>query len=395
MPDAQPPSPPKPSQPDTGQSSVAGSPGASGIGSAVPSASIGTGLPSAITPGQRSSFNADELAIVLSHFDVGVIEEIKDFPRGSRKAPKLRLKTDKGLFLLKRRALGKDDPFKVAFCHAVQIHLAERQFPLPHLIGTRTDNNSMLKWKGATYELFEYIRGNPYDYSLEATTDAGKTLSLFHKLLRDFRTDYDAARGTYHRSKSVLNAMQQLPKTLEKAAPDGPADRRQQVCRFLHDAYAEAAKRVEDEGFADWPRLVSHSDWHPGNMLFRGNRVVAVIDYDAARLAQRVLDTANGALQFSIRGGGEQPEEWPDDIDGTRFKRFLRGYDAVPDNVLTKAELRTVPWLMVEALIAESVIPIAATGFFSRMAGGPFLEMVVRKVRWLRQNHREMVAYVE
>src|SRR5579862_5782620 len=96
--------------------------------------------------GQREAFSAEELAIVLSHFDIGVIDSIVDFPRGSRKAPKLLIVSDQGKFLLKRRARGKDDPFKVAFTHALQLFLANKQFPLPHLIGTKQENNSMLQW---------------------------------------------------------------------------------------------------------------------------------------------------------------------------------------------------------------------------------------------------------
>src|SRR4029078_9500102 len=106
--------------------------------------------------GQREKFAAEELAIVLSHFDLGTIDSIVEFPRGSRKAPKLLIVTEHGKFLLKRRARGKEDPFKVAFCHAIQLHLSRQQFPLPHLIGTRKDNNSMLQWRGGVYELFEY-----------------------------------------------------------------------------------------------------------------------------------------------------------------------------------------------------------------------------------------------
>ena len=141
---------------------------------------------------------------------------------------------------------------------------------------------------------------------------------------------------------------------------------------------------------------IVHSDWHPGNMLFRGNRVVAVIDYDAARIQQRITDAANGALQFSILGGGDDPASWPDYIDESRFKRFVLGYDSVPDCVLSRAELRATPWLMIEALIAESVIPVALAGTFGRMEGLGFLQMVERKVLWLQQNadhlHKVMEA---
>src|SRR5947207_1660 len=140
--------------------------------------------------GQRERFTAEELAIVLSHYEIGVVDSIVEFPRGSRKAPKLLIVTEQGKFLLKRRARGKDDPFKVAFCHALQLNLAAKQFPLPHLIGTKKDNNSMLQWRSGVYELFEYIPGQGYPQTLEATFDGRRVLGLYHKLLENFQSEW-------------------------------------------------------------------------------------------------------------------------------------------------------------------------------------------------------------
>src|SRR5882724_5463250 len=118
--------------------------------------------------GDREVFGAEELAVVLSHYDIGIVESITEYPRGSRKAPKLLIQAEQGKFLMKRRARGKDDPFKVAFSHALQLYLAGKQFPLPHLIGTRRENNSMLQWRNAVYEVFEYIPGQGYPQTLES-----------------------------------------------------------------------------------------------------------------------------------------------------------------------------------------------------------------------------------
>jgi len=361
----------------------------------------GSGAPSSaarIGGSGRDRFSAEELAIVLSHFDIGTIEAIREFPRGSRKAPKLIIKTTSGTYLLKRLARGKDDPFKVAFCHNLQLYLADKQFPLPHLIGTRTDNNSMLQRKSSIYELFEYIKGISFDNSVEATTDAGKILALFHKLLIDYQPEYEPPQGSYHAARSVAKSMQMIPTTLAKVDPNNAiqhADHIQKTVLFLQASYNAAALRVNEMGLSDWPMQIVHSDWHPGNMLFRGHRVVAVIDYDAARIQQRVIDVANGALQFAILGGGDDPAQWPDHIDGSRFIRFLRGYDSIPNCVLARAELRTIPWLMIEALIAESVIPIAATGSFARMDGVRFLMMIERKVRWLQEHAKALGTALE
>ncbi|MEM6258327.1 MAG: phosphotransferase [Planctomycetota bacterium] len=383
-------------QPGAGGSSVdprsSVSASASGLGSVTLSGGQST-------KSDRQQFAADELAIVTSHYDVGVIDKIKEFPRGSRKAPKLLIKAERGPFLLKRRAMGKDDPQKIAFCHGIQIHLASRQFPLPHLIGTRTDNNSMLRLGDYTYELFEYIQGTPYDQSLEATQDSGKILALMHKLLKDYAYDPGTVVGSsYHAAKSVYNACRTIPTTLARKNPKQSGEQAKAQAKLVQDLqayYDDAVQRVEDAGMLDWPRQIVHSDWHPGNMLFRGQRVVAVIDYDTARVHQRIIDIANGALQFSILGGGEDPLAWPEGIDLARFKRFLMGYDSVPDAVLTRAELKVVPWLMIQALIAEAVIPVAKTGMFARLEGSVFLEMVRRKCVWLLEQSSQLVAMLD
>jgi len=337
----------------------------------------------------RDRFAADELAIVLSHFDISTIEAIEEFPRGSRRSPKLVVKTGSGMYLLKRRAKGKNDPYKVAFCHNLQLYLACQQFPLPHLIGTKHDNNSMLQYHGQVYELFEFIQGSNYDQSPETTADAGKTLALFHKLLAEYHPKYEPSRGSYHDAKSVMLAMDMIPRTLAKVDPSNETDQAlyiQKLLKSLRASYKLAVDQVNQLGLANWPVQIVHSDWHPGNMLFRGKRVVGVIDYDASRIHQRVIDVANGTLQFSIVAGGGDPGRWPDACDQARFHQFLRSYDSMPNSVLAKAELQSIPWLMIEALIAESVIPIAATGSFARMEGVSFMAMVKRKVRWIEEN---------
>ena len=335
----------------------------------------------------RQKFGAEELAICLSHYDIGVITSIKAFPRGSRKAPKAIISSERGKYLFKRRARGKDDLNKVAFTHQLQLNLAGENFPLPHLIGTRTDNNSMLVLRKHIYELFEFMDGGNYDGSLDATHDAGRILGLYHKLLADFHSDHSPPRGSYHNAKAVSAAIGKTVTSLPLYSK--PAKNvLSQTIAFLDQAYRDGAEGTNAAGLNDWPLQIVHGDWHPGNMMFRDRLVVAVIDYDTARLQQRVIDLANGALQFSIIGGSDDPSKWPDQMDETRLRRFLRGYDSV--NVISKAEMAVLPLLMCEAMVAEAVLPIAATGRFGRMEGFPFLQMIARKVRWAQEHIDEI-----
>ena len=224
---------------------------------------------------KRSQFEPEELAIVMSHYDSGPIERIKAVPRGSRKSPKVVLKSPFGLFLLKRRAKGKEDPRRVAFCHVVQLHLMDKGFPLPKLLGTRRDNNSMLKLDGKVYELFEYVRGNAYDHSLDATHDAGRVLAKMHGLLGDFECAYESSSGSFHGSQSVRSALDHAPITLRKVYGDAVEAQAMQIAEgldYLKRTYRDAAERVTDAGLEGWAVSVVHSDYHPGTCCIAGPR---------------------------------------------------------------------------------------------------------------------------
>jgi Ser/Thr protein kinase RdoA (MazF antagonist) len=331
-------------------------------------------------PDDREKFGAEELAICLSHFDLGILTSVQEFARGSRRAPKCIIEAERGKFLFKRRARGKEDLAKVAFTHQIQLALAGQNFPLPHLIGTRPENNSMLVQGQSIYEMFEFVSGGGYDGSLESTASSGKILGLYHKLLQDFHSDYRPPTGSYHDAPAIHGAIRNTVRSLPMETRPS-AEVLSETVTALESYYKHCAQQANALGLPKWGPQIVHGDWHPGNMLFRDRHVVAVIDYDAARLQQRIIDLANGALQFSIIGGGEDPTKWPDYVDETRFKRFMRGYDSI--NVVSVAELKAAPFLMCEAMIAEAVLPIAATGSFGRIQGFPFLQMINRKVKWV------------
>jgi homoserine kinase type II len=328
---------------------------------------------------EHDKFTDDELSRCLDHYDIGRVRNRQEFARGSRRSPKVVLHTDKGKFLFKRRVHGRDDLSKVAFTHDIQLELARRGFPLPALTPTR-EGKTILLLDGNVYEMFQYVKGEGYDASAEATLHAGRTLALYHRLLRDFTTAYNLPQGSYHNARSIHQAIRNTVGALPLSSRP-PAEVVVATVDSLRDTYLACCRKADSLGLGGWHKQIVHGDWHPGNMLFRNRTVVAVVDYDAARLQQSAIDLANGALQFSIIGGPDGPEKWPDKVDETRFRSFLAGYDSI--NPVPPAEAQAVPYLMCEAMIAEAVLPIAATGSFGRIDGFPFLQMIQRKVEWI------------
>lgn len=344
---------------------------------------------------QRERFGAEELAIVLSHYDLGTINRIRPFERGSRRAPKMRIRAASGEYLLKRRGAGHDDPYRVAFAHGLQLYLADCKYPVAALIGTRDDGNSLVQHKDRTYELFRFIDSEKPNLTVEGVNAAGAALGRMHRLLMRHEPQYDAPSGSYHGASSIDPRFAQAASAIAGAEPAGDHKEIEARCKLLQKLYHEASRKVESAGFSSWPVSLNHGDWHPGNLLHQKGRLAAVVDFDSARLEPRMADIANACLQFSIRmDKPDDPSTWPDGLDAERIRAMLAGYDSEAADAVSRGEIESLPWLMIEALIVEGVVPIAATGRFARIPGSVFLHMVERKVRWIRDRAARLIKFL-
>lgn len=404
------------------------------------------GMPTSSSPNPRrssggrpsnpaSTITAGELALVCARYDIGEISRVERLKRGSGSSPKVVIETSTGVYILKRLAPLRADPKRVAFGHELQLFLIARGFPAPELIGTKAGNNSMLQMRGHTYELFRYIHGREDSKLPDDARDAGRTLALLHRTLEGFAPTgtWVPTAGTFHDSPHVPTALGRIHKRFDD--PD-----RREVTLGLLDTYRRAAVEARMTQL-DWkPGPFIHGDWHPGNMLFAPpaaerqaksrtgvpiaggidwSGVVCVLDFDSARPGPRVIDVANGALQFAMargpaasatgagagaaagaggKGGssrtetagnrGSQPKANPkmNELDLERYHGFIDGYHFGLGSVLASGERQAVPWLMVQALIAEAAMPIAITGRFGKVDPMGLLRVVKRKAKWISEH---------
>ena len=353
----------------------------------------GTARPEGPTlqPRERATFDAAELAVVLSHYDLGVLESITDFPRGSSKSPKAGIVCERGKFLLKRRSLARANPERVHLAHRVQGLLAAAHFPLPKLIAARDGKTTCIQIRDHLYELFEFVAGHAFEQSVEETKAGGEALAWFHQITAPIPRleELPLARGDYHDATGIRTGLCAIGGTLKShdsfAGQEAELGPLTSELLASYDKWCELATR---RGVMKQPNHLIHADWHPGNLLFRQGKVVAVIDYDSLRLARRIIDVANGVLQFSIMAGGD-PASWSDHVDEERYRAFLEGYESRWP--LTPEERACLPPLMAEALISECVPPIAETGSVGPWAGFRVLQMVRRKLIWLDNNESRLL----
>lgn len=335
----------------------------------------------AASPAEAPMNEPYELAMVLSHYDLGVIKGIAPIGRGSSGTPKLLIQSSAGRFMLKRRGFAHGDEDTVKFGHRLQHALHASNFPLPVLIGARDTGKSSVRVRTRSYELFRYIEAERYRGSIEQTQQAGYTLSAFHAIVRSLDPIGLQRAQTYHNNPTVADRLLLIADRATSLAS---------VCQKLAERYEHAASESEQAGLQSWPEHVIHGDWHAGNLLYDGERLIGVVDYDTARAGQRVLDIASGALQFSLISDAPIPGSWPAHLDESRYKAFISGYESLeaerPGALVSTAEIAILPSLMVESLVSEAIGPIATTGKFGAHDPAPVLEMIERKVRWILEN---------
>ncbi|MFK7960952.1 MAG: phosphotransferase enzyme family protein [Phycisphaerales bacterium] len=317
---------------------------------------------------------------------------MRPFDRGSRQAPKVRLTTDQGSFLLKRRQPDQASEERVRFSQAVQLHMMDRGVPVAHLIPDREGRTDVRRGISC-YELFEFLPGSRPRPNEAVAFQSGTMLGHVHVAGRDFEPPGRSSVGSWHAVEALPAVLDALPRRIHRDDPTSNIEDLGRGTRFLRRAYADAAERANRTRAMDATPSLAHGDWHPGNLLAARDTVSAVLDFDSARLEPPVCDLANACLQMSMGRRSDDPDTWPGILEYDLIWSTVRGYESVVGRLSGPAR-RAIPWLMIEALLVETVGPLARTGRFGRFPGAPVLRMVERRVRWLRERHQRLIDFL-
>jgi len=319
----------------------------------------------------------------LARWDIGPLQRHEPLAGGSRSSPKWVVTTPRGQFVLKRRAPGRDRADRLAFSHAFMEAAVEAGVPVAAPLRSR-EGFTFVSVDDAVFELFPRASGGRWTRTPEEAMQAGEALGRLHAVGLEMAWHGHVRAGSFHASLPVMESLRRVPSVVRGADPMADATELAGIVTALGDHYRRASAMVEDGGIGTLDSQVVHGDFHPGNLLFDGDDVLAVIDFDAARLEPAVIDFANGLLQFSSRGGhGTAVAAWPAELNEGRVVAFTQGYRLHGDAGLD-ALVEMVPPLMIEACIAEASIPVGQRGRFGSLPGLDVLALVRRKAAWLQ-----------
>jgi len=250
--------------------------------------------------------------------------------------------TAHGRVVIRRRRPEFCEPEVIRHDHALRAYLTTRGFPCPALLPA-ADGETWVELDGAVYEISSFVAGEPFDAASDAhLAGLGRTLGWLHELTCDWSPP---APKPWVREDHPSLLMAPLQDLIARA--EAPA--RATLLR-ARERLVEIAAEMPDGAYAALPQCTIHGDVHPGNVLFDGGRVAALVDWDWASRQPRIRDVCDGLIYFAaqresaIDGSDVRSLCQPWRLDLGRAAALLNSYRE--RQTLCEAEACAAPWQM-------------------------------------------------
>lgn len=325
----------------------------------------------------RQQLSQREIDHVLGQYALGEVRSISELAAGSVYSPKVIIETQRGKLLLKRRARGLDLPAMVAFSHEVIIGCLKLGMCVPPLLATKT-NNSMVQFEDQVYELFVFIDGVVFDRSptmiMAHAQQAGALLGEVHRTLDRVETKFEAPVEPTTIDLSRTKALD----STSLGVAEQMRDRLTKIIEYGGELAQANAQR---------PGLV-HGDWHPGNMIYRGDQIVAVCDFDNTRLGSRSREVAQALVHFSLRAParGQTAQNCDPAPDLDALRAFWQGYAGT---TASPCPMKLCVGLMPAVMVDEALASVSES---ANAQSGSMLIAVDRKAGWLDSHQGELIS---
>jgi homoserine kinase type II len=276
-----------------------------------------------------------ELKRVLAHYALGELRDARRAEQGFVNANWI-VETTRGRYFLKRRHPRLRQPDLIRAQHQLIGRLQQAGFPAPTVVPT-IRGDTVLLVDGELYDIQEYIEGEPYHHDRPShLEEAALTLGRYHIYVGGFAPQALCRLGELYSPSIVSGTLSNLAEAWQLHRDPGLAE----IARGLEAHAADLAARFAGHGAL--PHLVIHGDYYADNLLFDGDRIVGVVDYDKACWQPRLVELAEALIYFaSPRPGHLKHLVYPGFLNWEPFFDFLRSY--AQTFVLKEKEIGALP----------------------------------------------------
>ncbi len=263
-------------------------------------------------------------------------------------------RTGRGTFLLRARH-SEEYGARVEYLHRLIDHLCDRGFPVPQVVRAR-DGRSWTTWGERIVEIHKFVAHDPGIHrDWRRMNSAASVLGDLHHMLSE------AAAGKTPVPPEMRNDVNpEQCWTLLTEAEDSVEAMTALPEETIADTLAvlRRARKAVEPLLANYSRIIGtlpwmtvHGDYHFWNVLYRGDEIAAVVDYDFVQERERLFDIAY-AMQtvighmrnmHSMGGGGGGAPVPPENLSWSNVRLWLDHYDMTTHLPLSETERRWLP----------------------------------------------------
>ncbi len=252
--------------------------------------------------------NLDQL---LGEYNLELINKAH-VPPGRGRSKSIIIDTDHGRKIVKRYKDTVSNSM-IEYEHSIVEFLRSTGYQVPNLV-TSTSGSTVTTSGSARYVLFDFIEGGfhyhnywfPPSQEKKYISASGKSLADLHKGLKDFIprgnnpngfTGQDGDRG-----RNLDWYLEQLSDNQKQftGTSGGKSPQAENILHSQTGNIQESLVELENEiNQANLPKQIIHGDYGPYNILFKDNKIIAVLDFELARLDWRITDLVYALPRFA------------------------------------------------------------------------------------------------
>ena len=248
-------------------------------------------------------------------YSLGRVTSAAGIPQGSVNSNYV-LETAKGRFLLRIDEVKGENELRREI--DLLSFLRKHTFPCPHPLQDRMGRHYRT-FNNKCVSLFRYQEGRVYAVERLKPSQLetiGRALGDLHVIGKAYKKGIDNRFSFERIADLYMGVRNRLPNYFRK------------ICRTLDDEIEYLTRYLEGK----LPKGVIHGDLFPDNLLFRGERLTAVLDFEAACRGKFIFDIATAVNALCFVNG---------EYSLDRFRCVLAGYESV--RTLSLAEWDAFP----------------------------------------------------
>jgi len=256
-----------------------------------------------------------ELNEIAADYGLPKVTGAREVPEGSVNTHYL-LETGKGKFLLKIDEVKSEMEVKREL--DLLVFLRKHGFPCPVPLADRRGRHYR-EWGGKSLSVYRYIDGrfiDPEDLTSAQLENVGRVLADLHIIGKAYKKGIDNRFGFDRVAEIYFDARGRLPHYFKR------------IIRTLDEEVDYLNHYLEGK----LPKGIIHGDLFADNLKFRGEKVVAVLDFEASCRGKFIFDLATAVNALCFESGKYSLK---------RFESLISGYEAL--RTLSLAEWDAFP----------------------------------------------------